>query len=157
DFWAKGGVMIRESLDSNSKNAFMFETSSPDHEEPVFQWRTNTTGQSADFDNHINHLQAAPVWLRLVRSGNNFNGFWAQDLGGGTHGPWNQIGSAVSISMNSTVFVGLGLTAHNNDGRINTSTFDNVTITGNTSAPLPATVARLTDGDFGEAGTVFTN
>jgi hypothetical protein len=156
DFWAKGGVMIRESLDSNSKNAFMFETSSPDHEEPVFQWRTNTTGPSADFDNHIFHLQKAPVWLRLVRSGNNFSGFWAHDNGDGTHGAWNEIGTPVSISMNSTVFVGLGLTAHNNDGRINTSTFDNVTITGNTSAPLPATVARLTDGDFGEAGTVFT-
>jgi hypothetical protein len=156
DFWAKGGLMIRESLDSNSKNAFMFETSSPDHEEPVFQWRTNTTGPSADFGNHINHLQAAPVWLRLVRSGNNFSGFWAHDNGDGTHGPWNEIGTPVSISMNSTVFVGLGLTAHNNDGRINTSTFDHVTITGNTSAPLPATTARLTDGDFGEAGTVFT-
>jgi len=52
--------------------------------------------------------------------------------------------------------VGLGLTAHNNDGRINTSTFDNVTITGNTSVPLPATSAQLTDGDFGEASTVFT-
>jgi hypothetical protein len=59
--------------------------------------------------------------------------------------------------MNSTVYVGLGLTAHNNDGRISTSAFDHVTITGNTSAPLTATTARLTDGDFGEAGTVFTN
>ena len=157
DFWAKGGVMIREGLDSNSKNAFMFETPSPDHEEPVFQWRTNTTGGSADFDNHIFHLQAAPVWLRLVRSGNNFSGFWAHDNGNGTHGPWIEIGTPVSINMNSTVFVGLGLTAHNNDGRINTSIFDNVSITGNTSAPLPATVARMTDGDFGEGSTIFTN
>jgi hypothetical protein len=156
DFWAKGGVMIREGLDSNSKNAFMFETSSPDHEEPVFQWRTDTNGPSADSGNHMNHVQAAPVWLRLVRSGNNFTGYWAHDNGDGTHGSWNEIGTPVSIGMNSTVYVGLALTAHNNDGRINTSTFDNVTITGNTSAPLPATTARLTDGDFGEAGTVFT-
>jgi hypothetical protein len=154
DFWAKGGVMIREGLDSNSKNAFMFETPSPDHEEPVFQWRTNTTGQSADFDNHIFHLQKAPVWLRLVRSGNAFSGFWAQDLGGGNHGPWNQIGGAVTIHMTTTVFVGLALTAHNN-GAFNTSTFVQVTITGNTTAALPPTVARLTDGDFGEANTMF--
>jgi hypothetical protein len=156
DFWAKGGVMIREGLDSNSKNAFMLETPSPDHEEPVFQWRTNTTGQSADFDNHIFHLQPAPVWLRLVRSGNNFSGFWAHDNGDGSHGPWIEIGSPVSINMNSTVFVGLGLTAHNNDGRINTSIFDHVSITGNTSGLLPTTVARMTDGDFGQASTVFT-
>jgi hypothetical protein len=101
-------------------------------------------------------LQKAPVWLRLVRTGNNFTGFWAQDLGGGSHGPWNQIGGAATISMANTVFVGLGLTAHNNDGRINTSMFDYVTITGNTSAPLSPTLVRITDGDFGEASTVFT-
>src|SRR5262249_14700104 len=48
-------------------------------------------------------------------------------------------------------------TAHNNSGVINTSTFDNLSITGNTSAALPPTVARLTDGDFGEANTIFFN
>jgi hypothetical protein len=156
DFWAKGGVMMREGLDSNSKNAFTFETPSPDHEEPVFQWRTNTTGGSADSGNHHDHFGLpAPIWLRLVRSGNNFSGFWAQDLGGGNHGPWHQLGSTQTVNMTTTIYVGLALTGQG--GRSNTSTFDNVSVTGDTSAPLPPTVARMTDGDFGEASTVFTN
>ena len=36
DFWAKGGVMIRETLRSDSRNAFMLETPNG-HDEPVFQ------------------------------------------------------------------------------------------------------------------------
>jgi hypothetical protein len=31
--------------------------------------------------------------------------------------------------MSGTVYVGLAVTAHNNDGRLNTSTFDNVQVT----------------------------
>lgn len=58
--------------------------------------------------------------------------------------------------MASNVYVGLALTAHNNDGRINTSTFDHVTVTG-TTPPLPPTVVELTDGGFSEAGGVFLN
>ena len=157
DFWAKGGVMIRETLDAGSRNVFMLET--PDdfwnHNEPVFQWRTDPFGGTSDSGNHIFVVQPAPVWLRLVRSGNMFSGYWAQDLGGGQHGAWNQLGPTVQVNMATTVYVGLALTAHNNGGVINTSTFDNVSITG-ASAPLPAGVARLTDGDFGEAGSVFT-
>jgi hypothetical protein len=156
DFWAKGGVMIRETLAADSKNAFMFETPSG-HNEPVFQYRANTAGGSADYDNHINNLQAAPVWLRLARLGDSFSGYWAQDLGGGLHGDWHQIGQTTTIPMATTVYVGLALTAHNNDGRINTSMFDNVTITGTTSDTLAASAARLTDGGFSEAGSVFSN
>ncbi|HZN33958.1 MAG TPA: hypothetical protein VFB80_09075, partial [Pirellulaceae bacterium] len=153
DFWAKAGLMIRENLRANSKNAFMFATP-PGHDEPVFQFRADTGGFSADYGNHISGLQAAPVWLRLVRQGNSFSGFWAQDLGGGMHGPWNQIGQDTTINMAGTVYVGLALTAHNNSGVLNTSTFDHVTITGAT-APLPPTVVELTDGGFGEAGGAF--
>src|SRR5262249_10172662 len=68
----------------------------------------------------------------------------------------NQLGPAVTINMGSTIFVGLAVTAHNNDGRINTSTFDHVTITG-TTVPLPAPVLELTDGGFGETGGAFLN
>src|SRR5262249_38651837 len=72
DFGAKGGVMIRESLDADSRNAFMSATS-PGHDEPVFQFRADTGGPSSDFGNHIFGLQAAPVWLRLVRQGTQFS------------------------------------------------------------------------------------
>jgi hypothetical protein len=155
DFWAKAGVMIREGLAADSKNAFMLETPSG-HDEPVFQWRTNTADVTSDSGNHNGSLvQPAPVWLRLVRSGNFFTGYWATDLANGKkHGKWNQLGPTVEVDMANQVYVGLALTAHNNGGVINTSTFDHVTVTG-TTAPLPPSVAELTDGNFGEAGSVF--
>src|SRR5207245_4347354 len=79
------------------------------------------------------------------------------DIGNGTsHGAWNQLGPTVEVDMASQVYVGLALTAHNNSGVLNTSTFDHVGITGAT-APLPPSIAELTDGNFGEAGSVFLN
>jgi hypothetical protein len=37
-----------------------------------------------------------------------------------------------------------------------TATFDHVSITGNTGTPLAPTAARVTDGDFGEAASIWT-
>jgi hypothetical protein len=156
DFWTKGGLMIRDNLTAGSPNAFMFGTSSPDHEEPVFQWRDSQNGGSADFGNHINHLQATPVWLRLTRTGNSFSGFWAHDNGDGTHGAWNQIGSAHTVpGMGTNVFVGLGLTEHNNQAQLATATYDHVTITQGGVALPTATIARITDGGNGEAASLW--
>src|SRR5262249_58825775 len=64
-----------------------------------------------------------------VRQGNSFSGFWALDVNNGqSHGPWNQLGSTVTVNMGTNVFVGLAVTAHNN-GTINHSVFDHVTVT----------------------------
>src|SRR5262249_23187041 len=87
--------------------------------------------------------------------GNTFKGFWALDVNGGQgHGDWNQLGPTVTINMASTIYVGLAVTAHNNSGGINTSTFDPLTITG-TPGPLAPSVLGLTAGGFGEAGGAF--
>jgi hypothetical protein len=148
DFWSKTGIMIRANTTAGSPNAFMLETG-PNfgHNEPVFQWRDNQDGGSADFGNHVNGIQAAPVWLRLVRSGNTFTGFWAQDINSGqSHGPWNVIGNTHNVTMGTSVLVGLALTAHNN-GTTATATFDHVSVT---------TAARLTDGGGGQASSIFT-
>src|SRR5262249_52742670 len=156
DFWAKAGIMMRETLRANSRNAFMLETPNLDgfdHNEPVFQWRTDPGGFTSDSGNHIMHEPPAPIWLRLERHGNTFTGFWALDMGG-SHGAWQNLGGPQTINMAGTIYVGLAVTAHNNDGRINTSTFDHLTITG-TQGPLPRSVLELTDGGFGEAGGAF--
>jgi hypothetical protein len=159
DFWAKAGVMFRENLRSNSRNAFMFETPNLDgtfHNEPVFQWRTDTGGFTSDSGNHVMLEPPAPIWLRVVRSGNNFTGYWALDVNNGqSHGAWNQLGPTVTVNMASTVYVGLALTGQG--GRQNTSTFDHVTITGNAATTLPPSVLEVTDGGFGEGGGAFLN
>jgi hypothetical protein len=154
DFWSKGGIMIRDTLNANSMNAFMFETGPNNiggagaHNEPVFQWRDSTGGSSGDFGNHVNNLQTAPVWLRLVRSGNVFSGYWAQDINNGqSHGPWNNIGANThTVPMGASVFVGLGLTAHNNSTNASAK-FDHVTI---------VTAARLTDTQNNQNSSLFT-
>jgi hypothetical protein len=158
DFWTKAGIMMRETLRPNSRNAFMLETPNVngfDHNEPVFQWRSDPGGFTSDSGNHIMHEPPAPIWLQLVRSGNSFTGYWALDVNNGqSHGAWNQLGPAVTLNMASTIYVGLAVTAHNNSGVINTSSFDHVTIAGTTAA-LPPTVVELTNGGFGQAGGAF--
>src|SRR5262249_21773369 len=126
DYWTKAGIMIRKDLTAGSPNAFMFATAD-DHNEPVLQWRDNADMGSGDFGGHPggNVGNGPPIWLRLVRSGNTFTGYWAVDINNGqSHGPWmNFAGNGTTrfnthtipgIGANDDVFVGLALTAHNN-------------------------------------------
>ena len=57
--------------------------------------------------------------MKLTRTGNAFTAYQSVD---GTN--WAQIGSA-TISMATSVYVGLAVTSHNN-GVLNTSILDNV-------------------------------
>src|SRR5262249_18227749 len=90
----------------------------------------------------INSPLPPPLWLRLRRQGNVFTAFWSLD--GNT---WTRLDGPQTINMATDVFIGLALTAHNNDGRLNTATFDNVTVN---------TPAVLTHLQGGEASSIFT-
>src|SRR5262249_52947473 len=81
DYWTKAGIMIRADTMSGSMNAFTFETADA-HNEPVFQWRDSTGGASGDIGGHPGGDvgRNPPVWLRLVRSGTSFTGYWAVDV-----------------------------------------------------------------------------
>src|SRR5262249_11073212 len=129
-----------------------------DHNEPVLQWRDNADMGSGDFGGHPggNVGNGPPIWLRLVRSGNTFTGYWAVDINNGqSHGPWmNFAGNGTTrfnthtipgIGANDDVFVGLALTAHNNSTTASV-TFDHVQV---------ITAALLTDGGGGEASSIF--
>jgi len=115
DAWAKAGVMIRESLTAGSKHAFTCVTPSNGL---AFQRRASTDGTS---DHTSGGSGTAPVWVRLVRSGNAFTSYRSSD-----GSSWTQIGSA-TISMASQVYVGLAVTSHNNSA-ISTAVFENVTV-----------------------------
>lgn len=112
--WAKAGVMIRETLNSNSKHAMVVVTPGNG---VAFQRRAATGGSSS----HTPATGSAPYWVRLVRNGNIFTAYRSSN--GQT---WNRIGAAW-ISMNSNVFVGLPVTSHNNSS-LCTATFANVTV-----------------------------
>ena len=62
-----------------------------------------------------------PGWLKLVRTGDTFQGFVSAD-----GAKWLPAGN-VTIPMPKTALVGLALTAHNNSA-LNSTLYDKVTI-----------------------------
>jgi hypothetical protein len=152
DYWSKAGIMIRQDTSAGSLDAFMLETGgvAPNaHNEPVFQWRPSAGGGTSDTGNHPGGDvgNRAPIWLRLVRSGNTFTGYWAADVNNGqSHGSWRNLGSNQTVPMGTSVLVGLGLTAHNNS-TVASAQFDHVTV---------VTAARLTDTVNNQASSLFT-
>jgi glucuronoarabinoxylan endo-1,4-beta-xylanase len=114
DSWAKGGIMIRSSLAAGAPNAFICTTPGNGIS---FQWRSTTDGTSG-YSNTSG--LAAPYWVKLVRSGNSFTAYRSAN---GTS--WAQQGTAQTISMGTTVYIGLAATAHNNSA-LCVATFDHV-------------------------------
>ncbi|MCC7377720.1 MAG: hypothetical protein IT581_23865, partial [Verrucomicrobiales bacterium] len=114
--WAKAGVMIRESLSSGSKHASVFIT--PENG-AAFQYRKSTRGTSYN-DNDSG--PTAPYWVKIVRSSSTFTAYRSSN-----GSSWSQIGS-VSISMGSSVYIGLAVTSHDN-GAVCGATFNSVTAT----------------------------
>jgi regulation of enolase protein 1 (concanavalin A-like superfamily) len=109
--WAKAGVMIRETLDANAKNAFLCLT--PSSHGALAQSRQSageiTNQTQGPFAN-------APYWVRLVRTGNDFHRYFSAD---GVN--WIDHGYYV-IPMATTVYFGFAVTSHDN-ARLNTAVF----------------------------------
>jgi len=129
DAWAKGGVMIRESLSSDSRHAFMALSSGNGL---AFQRRDTTGGAST-------HTGATGgSWVRLARSGTTLRGFRSTD--GIT---WTLVGETTQ-SLPAQVYIGLAVTAHNN-AALSTTTFDSVSIEN-------AVTPTFTASDIGAVG-----
>jgi regulation of enolase protein 1 (concanavalin A-like superfamily) len=112
--WTKAGVMIRETLDPASANAFMLVSYSKGLS---YQRRTVAGGVTV---NTAGGLNAAPYWVKLERLGSTFNAYASAD-----GASWTLVGSD-AISMASTVYVGLAVTSHNTSAAAS-ATFDSVT------------------------------
>jgi type II secretory pathway pseudopilin PulG len=112
--WAKAGVMIRETLDGDSKHAMMVVTPGNG---TAFQRRTSTGGIS-DNDNVTGRV--APYWVKLKRVGNVFSGYESSNCS-----TWTQVGSSVTITMATDVYIGLCVTSHS-DGDLCTAEIDSV-------------------------------
>jgi len=91
----------------------------------------NTTWQSG------NQYSFTPVWFRLRRSGNVFTAYQSPD--GIT---WYTIGTS-TVNMATSYYVGISVCAGSTTGAVNTTTFDNVSLTGAAPA-LPSAPANLT-------------
>ncbi|MGH9409709.1 MAG: PQQ-dependent sugar dehydrogenase, partial [Vicinamibacterales bacterium] len=115
DPWVKAGVMIRETLDANSPQAFMLVSASKG---VAFQRRDAAGGTSV---NTAGSASTAPHWVKLTRAGNAFTAYESED---GT--TWTEVGTD-TISMGTEVYVGLAVTSHTASASA-TCTFDNVAI-----------------------------
>ena len=101
---AKAGVMIRSSLSAGAAHASVFETPGNGM---VFQYRTTNGGQSGS-NTALNPGTLPDIWLRVIRSGNKFTAWTSTD-----NVNWTIVGTQ-TISMGTTVYAGLAVTAHNN-------------------------------------------
>jgi hypothetical protein len=122
DPWAKAGVMIRESLNPDSAHVFACVTPGNG---VAMQYRPSTGGTS------VNNNQTgvtAPYWVKLERSISGL--FTVSQSANGTS--WQPISGTMveNIPMNTNVYIGLALTAH--DAALTCrAVFSSVTTTGN--------------------------
>jgi hypothetical protein len=121
DPWTKAGVMIRETLDPDSKFVMTIVSGT---QGGFLQYR-GTTGGPAELK--AGPAVGAPQWVKLRRSGNTFSGSVSGD---GVH--WTAL-PAVDVSMSGDVVIGLCVTAHNNTMK-STSVFDSVQLDGSAVA-----------------------
>ena len=132
DPWAKGGVMIRESLDADSRFAIVF--ASPGNG-VRFQARPITDAGATSDTPVATPEQIAlqtPVWVKLERSGNAFNGYYSTDGVTWTAMSWNP----QTINMVApTVYIGLAVTSHNVNAPT-TASFSGIATTGGVSGPV---------------------
>jgi regulation of enolase protein 1 (concanavalin A-like superfamily) len=125
--WAKGGVMIRGNLDPTGSWAYIMWAGDNGVR---FQARTSL-GASATSDTELGPpadqvALRAPVWVKLERVGNDFKGYYSTDGTAWTALAWNPR----TISMNSSVYIGLAVTSHTASA-ITQAEFSGVTTTGN--------------------------
>ncbi len=118
--WAKAGVMIRNSLHAAAKHAMMCATV---NNGMAFQRRIEKNASSHNTNKGDLKM---PYWIKLVRRGNIFTGYESAD-----GESWNYVDSE-QIDMNETVYIGLAVTAHN-DNALCEAHFDNFQIVNDTS------------------------
>jgi hypothetical protein len=126
DPWTKAGVMIRESLVVGSKFAAVYAT--PGYG-VRYQARAMTDSAATSDTAVVTTEQTTlktPVWVKIERVGNTFNGYYSPDGVKWTAMSWNP----QTINMvASTVYIGLAVTAHST-AAVTSAQFSNVTTTG---------------------------
>jgi regulation of enolase protein 1 (concanavalin A-like superfamily) len=128
--WAKAGVMMRTSMAANS--AAVFTGVTPGNG-VTFQQRSaaGAWSQGAGLK-----PGSAPRWVRLVRAGNNITASMSTD-----GSQWTAIGT-VTVSLGSSVYVGLAVTSHS-PGVATTAKMSNVAIKGAAGVPAPQKAADI--------------
>lgn len=148
---AMAGVMIRNNLASDVADAVMVfaagaQASIFEHRaaaadmalyglvsygDPDEELEEEPSGGGGGSSTIISQPASAPLWVRLVRSGNTVTGYTSTN--GST---WTPQGTA-TLALSPEVEVGLAVCSGTYN-QLNTSTFDNVTVAGTAAAIPPA-------------------
>lgn len=133
--WAKGGLMVRESLNADSRNWNI--VNDPRTQDPgtapdgtgaganviESNSRTSTGGASAEFNQQPRDTPPAypNAWVRIARTNDTITTYYSTD----NAMTWVQSGVQTSTAVGdmtalpATLYVGIAVTAHNNDDLAN--------------------------------------
>ena len=142
--WAKGGVMIRETLTPDSKHMIMALTGG-EGGGMAFQGRFQAAGNNSS-SLHGTITASPPRWIRLARQGNTITGYHSTDgvtwvlFTGNADNAGGTITNPIDVTMATDVYIGLFVTSHA-AGEVRTYTFDNV------STELPKIALKPTPPD----------
>jgi hypothetical protein len=134
--WAKGGVMIRDSLAAGSVHAHMDLTGGAGGGNGAsFQYRLATDDISGNADAAT--AVTPPYWVKVERKGDTFTGFVSAD-----GAAWTPQGDPQYIPMSAPAYIGLCVTSHA-PTEYRTFDFDNVKVTGATGSWQAAEIGFL--------------
>ncbi len=150
DPWVKVGVMIRNTLEDNSKNAMAFVTADG---RVGWQYRNLPAANSTSTRSEPNAV-TLPHWVRLTRTGDLIKAEHSSD--GITWDPMIEEAnptepSSLEIAMTPTVLVGLALTSHTTTALTTAEFFG-----ASTDAPGPWQVQQIgTDITFNSRADLY--
>jgi endonuclease/exonuclease/phosphatase family metal-dependent hydrolase len=122
--WTKTGVMMRETLATGARHAFMLVSA---RKGLAFQRRTTSAGLSS---HTTGGAGTVPYFVKLTRAGSTFTAYKSTD---GV--AWSQVASD-TIGMGSTIYVGVAVSSHVS-GVLATSTFASTSVSPVAPPPPP--------------------
>ncbi len=155
--WSKAGVMMRTSgSDASCPNAYMLVSASNG---VAFQIRSSENASTVQVGG-VSGI-TAPCWVRVVKSGGTFSGYYAED-DGGQPGTWIQVGTSGTANLGSSFVTGLASTAHTT-GALCTTVYDHISgepnytlsITPNTNVTGTSTVTVSANDGTGSSTESF--
>ncbi len=148
--WAKGGVMIRETLDAGSTFAAVYATPGNGCR---YQARL-TTDVAAVSDTSVATAEqialSAPHWVKIERVGNAFNGYYSTDGENWTSMSWNP----QTIAMTPNVYIGLALTSHA-AGVLASAEFSGIATTGNVTGQWAVETIGVAQPEGNGTGSLY--
>ena len=158
DEWARYGLMVRPSLNNNSREFFAFKKTGAATVQTLEKMQAGWAVQNQDYG-----FMAYPVWLRITRQGSILTAYTSSDGSAWTlqrtedTSTWSDNGGVGS--MHNAVFVGVALSGHN---ILATGTFSQFNITGtgafaigSPSTPIDTLQGSTADGNRGGVAGIY--